>query len=292
MTFNTPNCIVDNCNRCCENSQPGHDTGGVEHGLGVIDEKSYSSAGADILADDGGDDGVADAETQAGKYPGHCRGQIDVADDVVWAGAQDAGVLEQHGVDIFESLIGIEENNEKNEGHDDDDLGEETKPKPQDNERGEGDAGQGVHYADEGLKHGVDLAAGGEEKSKCQSQQHPCDKADGSFGQRDPQVLEENPLVKPDADVSGDARGRADVKWIKRLGASSDLPSRQKEGDKAGLHEEHCPAKAPLHRVPPLNAARVRAQFREILFAHKARPGRGDAAMDCRSHFPPWRAVR
>jgi len=101
-----------------------------------------------------------------------------VPDDVVSAGAQNAGVLEQHGVDVFESLVGVKEDDKEHQGHDDDHLGEETKPKPQDNERSKGDTRQGVQHADEGLKHGVNLATGGEEKTKYQTQQHPGDKAD------------------------------------------------------------------------------------------------------------------
>lgn len=258
--------------------------------MGVVNEKSDSGACADILADDGGNNGVANTEAQAGKNPGHCRGEINVPDDVVSAGTQDAGVLEQHRVDVFESLVGIEEDDKEHQGHDNDHLGEETKPKPQDNEGGKRDTGQGIQHADEGLKHGIDLAIGSKEKTKYQPEQHSGDETNGGFGQSDPQVLKKNTLVKPDGDVFGDTHGGTNVKRIERLGANGHLPCRQKEGDKADLHEEHCPVKASLHCVPPSNAARVRAQFRGTLFARKARRDRGDVAMDCYAHFSLWRA--
>lgn len=126
-------------------------------------------------------DGVANAEAQTGEYPCHCGREINVPDNVVSAGDQDAGVLEQHGVNVFESLVGVEEDDKEHQRYDDNHLGEETKTKPQDNERSKGDTGQGVQHADEGLKHGVDLAAGGEEKTKCQTQQHTSDEADSGF---------------------------------------------------------------------------------------------------------------
>ncbi len=150
--------------------------------MGVVNEKSDSRACADVFANNGRDDGVAHTETQAGEYPCHRGREINVPDDVVSAGTQNAGVLEQHGVDVFESLVGVEKDDKEHQGHNDDHLGEETKPKPQDNEWGKGDTRQGVQHADKGLKHSVDLAAGGEEKTKCQTQQHPGDEADGGFG--------------------------------------------------------------------------------------------------------------
>lgn len=131
MLFDAPDNKVYHSDGQCQNGQARHDTSGVEHGLGVVDEKSNSSACADVFANNGRDDGVAHTETQAGEYPCHRSWKINVPDNLELAGAEYAGILQQHWVDVFESLVGVEEDDKEYQGHDDDHLGEETKPKPQ-----------------------------------------------------------------------------------------------------------------------------------------------------------------
>src|SRR6478609_3783313 len=88
---------------------PGVDAGGVEVALGVVDEDAQALVGAGELADDRADEGEAEGDVQAGQDPGRGARQDDRAQHVPPAGAEDAGVVDEHLVDLARTLEGVEE---------------------------------------------------------------------------------------------------------------------------------------------------------------------------------------
>jgi len=93
VLFDAPDDKVYHGDGQCQNGQARHDASGIEHGLGVVDEKSNSRACADVFANNGGDDSVAHAETQAGENSSHRSRKINMPNNLELAGAEHAGIL-------------------------------------------------------------------------------------------------------------------------------------------------------------------------------------------------------
>src|ERR1700726_3895430 len=58
--------------------QPGEDASGVEHALRLRHDIADAAGRADILANDGTDEGEANAGMKAGEYPRHRGREIDM----------------------------------------------------------------------------------------------------------------------------------------------------------------------------------------------------------------------
>ena len=128
----------------------GVDAGGVEGALGVGDQQAEALVGAGVLADDRADQGEAEGDVQAGEDPGGGAGQDDRASASAGAVAPRIRALSTEvPVDLAGALEGVEEDGEEDQDDGGGDLELMPEAEPDDEQRRQHDARDGVGGLDE-----------------------------------------------------------------------------------------------------------------------------------------------
>src|SRR3569833_1581731 len=136
-----------------DDDHSGEDARRVERAQSVVDEQAETLVGTAVLPDDRADDGEAERRVQRGEDPEDRAGHDDRAQYLHPAGAQDPGVVHQVAVDLPGALEGVEERREGGQDERGGHLGGHAEAEPDDEQRGQDDAGDRVGGLDERRAH-------------------------------------------------------------------------------------------------------------------------------------------
>ena len=131
-----------------QDEDPGHHRVDVERALGLQDQVADAARRAEVLADDGADEGEADARVQRAEDPAGRARQVDVAQQLALRRAEHARVGEHHRADLLDALVDVEEDDEEDQRHAERDLAGDAEAEPDREDRRQDDARHAVERLD------------------------------------------------------------------------------------------------------------------------------------------------
>src|SRR5215475_13054318 len=122
--------------------------------VGVFDDHAAEPAdGGEELGDDDADDRQADREPDTRHDEGNRRRQNDLPKNLPFGGAIGSADLQHRAAHVADAGIGVHGDGEDGDRDQDRDLADEFQARPQDDQRDEGDARDGIERVDEGVEY-------------------------------------------------------------------------------------------------------------------------------------------
>jgi hypothetical protein len=139
---------IDEEDKDGENHEPGKDARGVKDAFGLGNEVTQPLCRAQVFAHHRADQRHPHARVEAGQNPAHGRRQKDVAEEVPFIGSQHPRVVEDVRVNLPDPPVGVEKDDEKDEGHSEGHFGQDPESKPEGEDRRQRNPGQGIGNLD------------------------------------------------------------------------------------------------------------------------------------------------
>src|SRR5215470_12195026 len=210
-----------------------HELGRVHDVARVKDEEADARVGRDHLSGDEEEQSRARAELEPGEDHGQGRGQDDLADDAPPPRPEGDGSAHEERVRLAHSRVGVDGHGEEDAEGDDGDLGRLPEAEPEDEQREEGDLGDGEGRRDERLAHRLRAR----EESRDDAYRHARPRAQGEAQQQAaqarPQMNEKLARRRHLAELPDDPERRGHEQGGNDAHARQHLPEHEETHERA-----------------------------------------------------------
>ena len=176
---------------------------------------------------------------QAGKDPRQRARHEYVTDELTLRRAQHAHVVDQHLARVADALVRAEEHHEEHERDRERDLRPDAEAEPEQKQRREHDARDGVQHFDVGIEHRRGRRRSRQREPERDAERGAGGQAEQRFFERHDQMRPERAARDPCPDAANDIGRPADEERIEHLQRDEPLPQRERGEADEDLPDEY-----------------------------------------------------